>query len=403
MAEVANVKDSPVQRRPRKWMAAKASALARQRRALGKAAEQNVLSLRSSDVLVKEKVIEAQRPSGSLWVRWRASRGHFWNDTERALFFRQLAAFYAAGIPLERALLHLAGSAPREPLHRRLKEISLQLQRGQPFVSAAQSSGLFTVLQLGVMRAGEQAGELERALNWLAQSEEAFTAYRGRLNARLAYPGLVITCVWLAAPVFLAGLAGLMRVVAENATLPSAGITRWLLHPFLPWLVFLMPPLLLGLAGWSLSRGRVKLASLPFGLGRLVVDQQSIWLGRVLSQLLSAGLTLTQSLTLASQIGGPHRLADTLQAVESGRPLHESLPASLPPLMNTMVAVGEESGNIPELLGRACDILEWNWESRVEGWLAIVEPLLLAALGLVAGLTVLAFSGPLTQLVQSLG
>jgi type II secretory pathway component PulF len=135
----------------------------------------------------------------------------------------------------------------------------------------------------------------------------------------------------------------------------------------------------------------------------LAVDQQSIWLGRVLSQLLSAGLTLTQSLTLASQIGGPHRLADTLQSVESGRPLHQSLPDSLPPLLVTMVAVGEESGNIPELLGRACDILEWNWESRVEGWLAIVEPLLLAALGLVAGLTVLAFSGPLTQLVQSLG
>ena len=59
-----------------------------------------------------------------------------------------------------------------------------------------------------------------------------------------------------------------------------------------------------------------------------------------------------------------------------------------------MVEVVEENGKIPELLTRACDILEWNWDSRVEGWLAIVEPLLLATLGLVAGLTVLAFSGP---------
>lgn len=402
MAEVAKVKDSLIQRRPRKWMAAKSSALARQRRAMGKALEQNAVSLRSSDVLVKEKVIEAQRPSGSLWVRWRASRGHHWNDTERALFFRQLATFYGAGIPLERALLHLAGSAPREPLQRRLKELSLQLQRGQSFVTAAESSGLFTVLQLGVMRAGEQSGELDRVLGWLAQSEEALNAYRGRLNARLAYPALVITCIWLAAPVFLAGLAQVMRVVAENVAISTAGITGLLLHPLFPWLVFLLPPIFLGLAGWSLAQGRLKIASLPFGLGQLVIDQQAIWLGRVLSQLLSAGLTLTQSLSLVSQIGGPHRMAQTLQAVESGRPLHESLPATLPPLMITMVAVGEESGKIPELLSRACDILEWNWESRVEGWLAIVEPLLLATLGLAAGLTVLAFSGPLTQLVQTL-
>ena len=389
-------------------MAAKSSAIARQKRALGKLPNETVstVSLRSSEVMVREKVIQAQRPSASWWWSWRARRGEYWTASERALFFRQLSTFYSSGIPLQRGILHLAGSALREPLHLRLKELSLALQRGTPFAKAAQASGLFSVLHLGILAAGEGSGELERMLDWLARSEESLTAYRGRLSARLVYPGLVMVCVWLAAPAFVYGLSQVLRSVGENlpaGSLQVGLLPQILLSPLTPALAFLLPPLLLGLCFWLMQRGFWRLGQLPLGLGKLVMDQQSIWLGRVLSQLLAAGLTLTQSLRLASQLGGPHDLRPMLAKIEQGEAVHLSLPESFPPLLATMLAVGEETGEIPELLSRACDILEWNWESRVEAWMAVVEPVMLCLLGLVAGLTVLACAGPLGQLVQSLG
>jgi len=370
---------------------------------LGKLADNASLPLRRSEVVVQEKVMEASRPSSSWWIRWRASRGHFWSPVERALFFRQLNAFYSSGIQLERALLFLSGSAAREPLQLRLKGMALQLQQGIPLIAAAQASGLFTPVHLGVLRAGEAAGELERVLGWLAASDESMTAYRSRLISKLAYPLLVCILVWLGAPVFLAGISQVMGAVSES--LPSSSlhlgfVPRLLLHPWAPAVLFLLPPALAALLRRLIQTGWVMPERLPL-VGHLIKEEREIWLTRVLSHLLAAGLTLPESLKLASQATG-QPLQSTILSVEQGQPLAESLPEDLSRLVVSLAAVGEESGNVPEMLNHASLILEDNWNACLERLLVSFEPLVLGGLGLLAGATVFAFSGPLGELVQQL-
>jgi len=389
------------------WKAAKASALARQQKALGKLPTESAppAPAGSSQVFVRQKVIEPQRASGSLWVRWRASHGYFWSDSERALFFRQLSTFCAAGITLDRAILHLAGSAFREPLRLRLKQISLQIQRGQSFPSALGASGLFTGLHLGMIGAGDAAGKLSETLASLAASEETLCNYRGRLKGQLMYPACVTMCVWIAAPLFLVGLARIIAVVQENLSSASGATDPWvnlITHPAVPMAAFLFPPLLLIVYFWLTRTGRLRASQLPLGVGALVAAEEFVWIGRVLAQLLQAGLRLPRCLELLTELGVGPDLTETRKQIEEGKSLAESLPKSFPPLFLLMVAVGEECGSIPELLNRACDLLDSSLELKKQAWLVMVEPILLAVLGLLAGLTVLLCSGPLTQLVQSL-
>lgn len=375
----------------------------RRLRALGKLREESQKREGHARTHVVEKVIHTRMPSNSWWSRWRARHRIYWSSTERALFLRELSTFVSSGAKLDKALLHLAGSATRQPLYERLRSIAFSLQKGMSLTAAARESELFTLLQLSILEAGEAAGTLDTTLQWLAGSEESLAQYRSRLLSRLVYPALVLGVAWIGGGIFVTGLRRLLQAVLEN--LPSGaspgGLPALLLHPASPWLVFLLPPGILLVLFWLYRRQVLRPERLPGKPGRLWHTQRSIAVARVLAQLLQAGVPLRQSLQLAAEVGHSE-LTVTLELVEQGRTLSDSLPSTFPVLFRTMVAVGEETGHIPELLEKGADLLELEWEAELERGMQLIEPLLLAAVGIAAALMVLACSAPLSRMVESL-
>ena len=363
------MKDILGKRQSRSWVSSKASK--RISKALGKVVQEETRPVgQKSQVFVDEKVVPDQ--AKATW------RGAHWSTFQRALYLRQLATLYESGHPLERSMLHLAGSAEGQALYERLKEMGMSVQRGMPFPRAVENSKLFAAVQVGILEAGEASGRLGESLNWLARAEQAENEYRSALKSRLTYPVFVLLFAWLGSAVFVAVLASIVKVVIES--LPAGafqfrGFLALLLHPLAPG-VFLVAPPILVLIAWK-ARKAFWRAKLPARFRFLVETPKQIWVGRVLAQLIETGFPVTQSLSLAGKVGYPEEFKQALAALEQGKRLHESLPTVLPRLVLDMAAVGEEVGATAKLIFCACDLLEVSWTSAMDSTMAVVEPVLL--------------------------
>lgn len=386
------MKDILGKRRSRSWVSSKASK--RISKALGKVVQEESKPVgQKSEVFVDEKVVPDQ--AKTTW------RGAHWTTFQRALYLRQLATLYESGHPLERSMLHLAGSAEGQALYERLKEMGMSVQRGISFPRAVDNSKLFAAVQVGILEAGESSGRLGESLNWLARAEQAENEYRSALKSRLTYPVFVLLFAWLGSAVFVAVLAAVVKTVVES--LPTGafqfrGFLALLLHPLAPWVFFVAPPILV-LVAWK-ARKVFWQAKLPGRFRFLVETPKQIWVGRVLAQLIETGFPITQSLSLAGKVGYPEEFQRALAALEQGKPLHESLPSVLPRLFLGMAAVGEEVGATAKLMFCACDLLEVSWTSAMDSIMAVVEPVLLVLIVVLACAVVVPLLEPLSSFLD---
>ncbi len=363
-------------------------------KALGKvASEETKVVGQKLEVFVDEKVVSDQAKTS-----WGSAH---WSTFQRSLYLRQLATLYESGHPLERSMLHLAGSADQQALYERLKEMAMSVQRGISFARAVENSKLFAAVQVGILEAGESSGRLAESLNWLARAEQAESEYRKALKSRLTYPVFVVLFAWLGSALFIAVLASVVKTVAESLPMGAfqfRGFSALLLHPLAPWLILVVPPVFL-LIVWNARRAlwRVKL---PATLRFLVETPKQIWVGRVLAQLMESGFPITQSLSLAGKVAYPEEFKAALASLEQGKPLQDSLPLVLPRLLIDMTAVGEEVGATAKLMFCACDVLEVSWTSAMDSIMALVEPVLLVLIVVLACAVVIPLLEPLSSFLD---
>jgi len=386
------VKDVLGKRRSRSWVSSKASQ--RISKALGKVASEKTRAVgQKLEAFVDEKVVSDQAKTN-----WGSAR---WSTFQRALYLKQLATLYESGHPLERSMLHLAGSAAQQALYERLKEMAISVQRGMSFARAVENSQLFAAVQVGILEAGESSGRLAESLNWLARAEQAENEYRKALKSRLTYPVFVLLFAWLGSVLFVAVLASVVKTVVESlpaGALQFRGLSSILLHPLAPWFFLVAPPAFL-LVAWRARRtlGRVRL---PATLRFLVETPKQIWVGRVLAQLIESGFPITQSLSLAGKVAYPEEFKVALASLEQGKPLQDCLPSVLPRLLVDMTAVGEEVGATAKLMFCACDVLEVSWTSAMDGIMAVVEPVILVLIVVLACAVVVPLLEPVSSFLD---
>lgn len=335
------------------------------------------------------------------------------------LLTRQWATLLEAGIPLERALAALIEQSEDEATRRLLAVVRDELLAGHPLHAALGAfPGSFDRLYCALIAAGEQSGQLPGILLRLADHLERGGQLRQRLIQALVYPALVLL-------VALAVIAGLMGyVVPQVVAVFRNG------HQALPWLtqalialsdaLRLTWPLLLGgalaggialRAGWrrpALRRAwQARLLEAPV-LGKLLRALDATRLAQTLAILSGSGVPLLDALRAGRAVLWlaplQEALAEVADKVREGVPLHRALAQAghFPPLMVHLVASGEQSGRLDEMLDKAARQQGEEVSHRLTLAVSLFEPLMILGMGLAVLLIVLAILQPIIEVNQLL-
>lgn len=332
-------------------------------------------------------------------------------------FTRQLSTMIGAGLPLTDALSILQVQAS-PILQSKISQILRNIEGGSTFANALEAHpDAFSKVYVALIRAGESAGVLDTILVRLADNLESEREFRSKTKGALIYPVIVLigmTVVGIVMMVFV--LPKLTSMYQDfNAELPA--ITKALINfsNFLNrfWYIMIVGifGLLYGLRMWKKTKsGAVAIDQLTlkipiYGKIRLMVMMAEF--SRTLALLASAGVSLVESLGIVKDVVDSVVLSQSLvviaKDVEKGNPLATSLAKhpAFPMIISQMVAVGEQTGKLDEILNRVAVYFEVESEHAIKNLSTAMEPLIMILLGVGVGFLIVAIIVPIYNLTSA--
>ena len=336
---------------------------------------------------------------------------------ELATATRQLATLVAAGLPVAEALEVVAEQAADPALCRALTLARGRLGEGEPLARALGANPrVFSALYCDLVRAGEASGALPTVLERLAEHTEATAALRARLRAALTYPLVMTAATGLVLAFLLVWVVPQVAQLFADTGTPLPLATRALLGfvslAEATWWVVLLLALVGGVAWrrWAATpagRTRIDAALLRLPLaGRLLARAAVARFARTLATLVASGVPLEAALDVATAVLGNRTLVDAATAARAAVRRGEALAPALgrtgafPSLLVRLAAVGERGGSLATSLERAARSYEAEVDAAVSAATALLEPLLIVAMGGVVLLLVVAVLVPIFALNQ---
>jgi type IV pilus assembly protein PilC len=336
-----------------------------------------------------------------------------------AIFTRQFSVMIDAGLPLVQCLDILGNQEDDRNFAATILQTRADVENGESLADAMRKHPrTFDPLFSNMIAAGEAGGILDTILKRLATYIEKAVKLKGQVKAAMVYPiavvviaGLVVGVIlWKVIPTFASLFAGL------NADLPlptriviamSNGLVRF------GWL------LIVGLfaIGWGFKQYYASES------GRRVVDRITLWLPvlgmimqkiavarfcRTLSTLISSGVPILDGLDITARTAGNAIVEDailaTRKSIEGGQTISAPLKETdvFPSMVVQMIAVGEATGALDTMLGKIAEFYEEEVDTAVAGMLTLLEPIMIAFLGIVVGGIVIAMYMPIFDLISKL-
>ncbi|MBU3693901.1 MAG: type II secretion system F family protein [Rhodocyclaceae bacterium] len=328
---------------------------------------------------------------------------------------RQLATLLGAGIPLAQALQTLARSETGA-LRPVLDQVRRDVESGLTLEKAlARHPQVFDALYRSLVAAGELGGLLDTMLERIASHRERADRLRGKVRSALVYPAAVLTVAMLSVGVILVwvvpGFQALFDRAGADLPVPTrvvVALSETLLGHGLWVGLALAVAASLFVRKWRAStalqlRTEAWLLRLPL-LGTVLADAASARWCRTLGMLLGAGVPLDDALGTVARVAGQHRLEAATRNLRRETALGQRLASGMarsacfPTLAVQMAHVGEESGALDALLGKAAESLEQAVEETVARMTTLLEPAIMLVLGVVMGGVIIALYLPVFQL-----
>jgi general secretion pathway protein F len=335
--------------------------------------------------------------------------------TELSLFTRQLATLFRSGLPLDEALTAVAQQSESAKVKRIVLGIRSRVIEGDSLASAlSQFPSAFPTLFRATVEAGEQAGKLDHVLERLADYVERRQAMQSKILLATFYPAILTLVAIGVVSLLLTYVVPKVVEVFDSIGADLPVLTKMLIaiSGFLRnYGVFLVIALALG--GWLFARAmrgdafrrRVHQRQLKLPLiGRLTRGANTGRFTRTLGILFGAGVPILDAMRIGTQVVSnlPMRdaIEDAAKRVREGAGLARSLEASklFPPITVHLIASGEASGKLDEMLDRAADNQEREVETLIAALMGIFEPVLILAMGGIVLLIVLAILLPIFDL-----
>jgi general secretion pathway protein F len=356
---------------------------------------------------------EAQQAEANKGIQF-FSRGRL-SNLERTLFTRQLASLLQAGLPLERALTALGEEAERDASHQIIAQIRSEVASGNSFAAAlGQHPRDFDELFRAVVGAGEESGQLGAVLAELADYLENRQALRSKLVASLTYPIIVFIVALLIVALLLGYVVPQVITVYASAKqkLPLLTTVMMSLSEILRgyWWLIGGVCIVIVLAVQALYRtdaGRIRIDRLWLKLpimGRLSRSLNTARFSSTLAILVNSGVPILRALQAAAETLTNSLMKkdveEAITLVREGSTLANALALRkrFPPVLLMFVRLGEQTGQLPQMLKRAAKQHSDEVERRTSTLTAVLEPVMILAMGVVVLLIVLAVLLPIMQM-----
>ncbi len=351
----------------------------------------------------------------------RASSGGRVKSKILMIFTRQLATLVDAGLPLLRGLSVLGKQEKNRTMAGAINHLADSVSGGATFSeSLGQHPKVFDKLYVNMVKAGELGGVLELVLQRLAEYQEKAQKLKNRIVAAMVYPVLVLV-IAVGILVFLMAVIvpRFERIFAEmlgDKPLPKItqvviNISRWIQDQ---WLILLIVGAVL-YAIW-------KVVSMTAG-GRAVIDRWKLYMPvfgpvqlksaiarftRTLGTLVTSGVPILQALNITRDTAGNVVVANAIdkvhEAVREGESVVAPLEASkiFPPMVISMVDVGEETGQLPDMLLKIADVYDDEVDNAVDAMTSMIEPIMIVFLAGVVGTIVIALFMPMITIITEM-
>jgi len=331
-----------------------------------------------------------------------------------ALFTRRMADLADAGLPLDRVLQVVAEQSESGALADVAEQALDDVRGGLPISDAlAKHPKLFPDVYTQTLRAGEASGQFADVASRLADFQEKEVARRSQIVSALIYPSVLALTAFAVVTFLLTfvvpRLSGIFKDLGNDLPLATQillAVTGFITNNTILLLAGLVGSFLLYRAWASteaggLTRDRL-LVKIPL-LGPVILKATVSRFARVLGTLVYGGVPILDALRLAGLSSGNRvfrRSADLVEdEVREGRPIAESMrdSGSFPPVLTHMVAIGEQTGDLPKMLGRVSDSLDFEVDNGMRRLTALVEPVIVLVMGAFVGFVVLAVLLPIFQ------
>lgn len=332
---------------------------------------------------------------------------------------RQLATLIVAGLPLLRAL-ELITRQERNPAFKAiLANVAESVSQGNNLSEALQAHPkVFDKLFVNMIRAGEAGGVLDKVLDRLAKFREKAERIQKKVKSAMVYPGVVMSVAIIIVYILMVKVVPSFQKLLDGQKTQMPPLTQFvvgiskLLTVYwwaTPILVF---GLVFGLKTWlSTEKGKELFDRIIFRLPKVGPFVQIVSVSRfarTFGTLMASGVPILQSISITRDTLDNVVIAKSLERVHDrvrdGEPLSVPLEQSgvFPQMVTSMIQVGEETGQLPEMLNRVADIYDEEVDNAVTALTSIIEPVLIVFLAVVVGTIVLAMFLPLIALITKM-
>ena len=333
------------------------------------------------------------------------------------IFSRQFATMIEAGLSVVSALVILEQQTEDKYLGAVIREIRADVEGGMLLSQAiARHPKVFSRLYVAMVEAGEAAGILDQVLDRAAMQLEKETAIKRRVKGAMLYPTMVLAFATLVLIGMLLFLVPIFVGIFEDLGGDLPALTQIVVtaSDFVRAYWFLLFPLMIA-AFFGLRRlkktergGQVwdaMLLRIPMSIGQVVLKVSMARFSRTLSTLVAAGVDIINALEITGQTAGNHVVKSALddvrlkvgEGVPMGVPLTEN--PVFPPMVSQMVKVGEETGELEKMLSKIADFYEDEVDAAIATLTAIIEPLMMIAVGLMVGIIIISMYLPMFKLL----
>ena len=342
------------------------------------------------------------------------------------IFTRQLATLIDSGLPLLRSLTVLEKQEPNPVLKATVGSLAENVQGGSTFSeSLAQHPKIFNKLYVNMVKAGELGGVLEIVLNRLAEYQEKAQKLKNKILSAMVYP-VIVMIIAIAIMVFLMiFIVPKFKEMFANTEqeLPTISkivfgtseffLARPLGVPNIVFVFILIGVLVFLFNMWGRTKaGRVFIDTFKLRmpvLGDIQRKSAVSRFSRTLGTLVTSGVPILQALNITRDTAGNVIISSAIEkvheAVKEGETIVTPLQASgvFPSMVISMVDVGEETGQLPEMLLKVADVYDDEVDNAVTALTSILEPIMIVILALIVGSVVFALFLPLIKMISSMG
>ncbi len=335
-----------------------------------------------------------------------------------AIFSRQMATMMSSGVPLVQAFDIIGRGHENPAMQELLMTVKSDIEGGNSLAEALSRHPLyFDALYCNLVNAGEQAGILESLLHKIALYKEKIEGIKGKIKKALFYPAAVIFASFIVTTILLYFVVPQFAEMFKNfgADLPALTLMVVAMSDFMMeywWLV------IGGAVGTVYAFLEAKQKSVAFQeflqraslkapiFGELIRKAAIARFARTLSTMFAAGVPLVEAMTTVAGASGNVVYAQAIlrmrDEIATGMSLQMSMRQAglFPNMVVQLVAIGEEAGSLDAMLGKVADFYEEEVDNAVDGLSSLMEPIIMAFLGVIIGGLVIAMYLPIFKMGQ---